>query len=137
VKKSARREHKRIAWIEDDAHIIEPVMRLVKTEYEVVSIGSMKEALERIDEILACHLIVLDVLMPARIKEYEGERHVGVHLLRRLREQGVTCPVLVFTVLGTEEVMEPLRELGMVRTLTKPVLPVKLLELVKDILAED
>ena len=92
---------------------------------------------ERIEELRKCDLILLDIILPADDKRWENERHIGVHLLRNLREQSVTTPVLVFTVVGNPETSKALRELGVVDILNKPILPSELERAVLAIVGEE
>jgi CheY-like chemotaxis protein len=118
---------KQIVWVEDDAYIIWSVVRPLEDRgYKIIAMGSMREALERIEELRNCDLILLDVILPAGDERWEKERHIGVHLLRNLREQSVTTPVLAFTVVGKPETRKELRDLGVVDVLNKPILPSEL-----------
>jgi two-component system chemotaxis sensor kinase CheA len=127
-----------IAWIEDDANIIWPVIRpLEQRHYDIVVMESMREALDRIEELRQCDLILLDVILPAQDERWEKENHIGVHLLETLREQDVMTPVLAFTVVGDPEVGKRLRELGVMDILHKPVGLSQLEEAVVTILGEE
>jgi len=129
---------KHIVWIEDDANIIWSVVRPLEDRgYKITAMESMREALERIEELRKCDLILLDIILPADDKRWENERHIGVHLLRNLREQSVTTPVLVFTVVGNPETSKALRELGVVDILNKPILPSELERAVLAIVGEE
>lgn len=66
----------------------------------------------------------------------QKERHIGVHLLRSLRGQSVTTPVLAFTVVGNQETRKALRDLGVEAILNKPILPSELERAVLAILGE-
>ena len=115
---------KRIMWIEDDVDIIGSVVRPLKDRgYEITVVESMREALDRIEELRCCDLILLDIILPAHDEQWEREHHIGVHLLRALREQMVDTPVLVLSVVGNPEVVKELRELGVLGFLRKPILP--------------
>jgi CheY-like chemotaxis protein len=129
---------KQIVWIEDDANIIWSVVRPLEDRgYKIIAVESMREALERIEELRSCDLILLDVILPAGDERWEKEHHIGVHLLRKLREQAVTTPVLAFTVVGKPETRKALRELGVKDILNKPILPSELERAVLAILGEE
>jgi CheY-like chemotaxis protein len=119
---------KKIAWIEDDANIIRSVVKPLEYTHkiEIEIFDSMKHALDEIDAIKECDLILLDVILPSGMKEMEGQFHIGVHLLRKLRELGVQIPVIAFTVIGNSETAKQLRELGVVKILNKPIFPSEL-----------
>ena len=115
---------KRIIWIEDDTNIIWPVIRPLENRgFEIIVIESMSEALESIEELRKCDLILLDVILPARDERWKEENHIGVLLLEMLREQSVATPVIAFTVVGSPEVEIRLRELDVVDVLHKPITP--------------
>ena len=129
---------KRIVWIEDDAYIIGSVVRPLEDRgYQFEIIESLQEALARVDELRECDLILLDILLPARSREWKRERHVGLVILEHLREQGVDTPVLVFTVVQNAGVMEALKELGVRGILNKPILPSELESAVMATLEEE
>jgi len=129
---------KRIIWIEDDAHIISPVVRpLEERGYEIKIIENMRDALDKIEDLRQCDLILLDVILPAGGKEWEGERYVGLTMLEYLKEQSVTTPVLAFTVVQDHETREALRKLGVVDILNKPILPSELEKAVLAVFGEE
>ena len=127
----------KIIWIEDDANIIWPVVQPLEDRgYEIIALQSMREALDNIDDLRTCDLILLDVILPAGDKQWESEHYMGVHLLEELRERSVTTPVIVLTVVGNSGTRKVLRELGVNDILNKPILPSKLEEAVLTLLQD-
>ena len=126
---------KLIVWIEDDAHIIWPVVEpLEESGYEIEAIESMREAIDRIEDLSQSDLIILDVILPAQDEEWALKNHIGVHLLRMLRENNVSTPVIALTVVGRPEVIKELRELGAIDVLRKPINPIELKNKVQSII---
>jgi CheY-like chemotaxis protein len=129
---------KRIIWIEDDAYIIGSVVRpLEERGYEIEIIENMRDALDRIEDLHQCDLILLDVILPAGGKKWERERYVGLAILEHLREQSVITPILAFTVVQNQETREKLRKLGVVDILNKPILPSELEKAVLAVFGEE
>lgn len=126
-----------IAWIEDDTDIIDPVVSLLEREgHRFIRIRSIGEALDRVDIIRNCDLILLDVILPQGQADRQYTRYAGKDLLRELRQQhGVTTPVVVLSVVSNAEVQRELESLQVSDIVKKPVLPSKLRERVERVLA--
>jgi CheY-like chemotaxis protein len=65
-------------------------------DYEITTTDSASEAFqllrrERFD------LVLLDIVIPAAARQWIASRNLGLGLLNRLRDLGVTAPVLVMT----------------------------------------
>jgi CheY-like chemotaxis protein len=61
---------------------------------------SVQEALDNIDSILNCDLVVLDLVMPHEVKSLslaDGQRSSGMIVYLKLREASKSLPILVFT----------------------------------------
>jgi len=127
-----------IVWIEDDSYIIGSVVRpLEERGYKIQVIENMRDALEKVEDLRQCDLILLDIILSAGDKEREGERHVGLTILKHLRDQSVTTPVLAFTVVQNQGTREALRALGVADILDKPILPSVLEKKVLEVLGEE
>lgn len=108
---------KTIAWIDDDAAALEPLIWPLKREgFKMRIYFSIREALEDESELLECDALILDILLP---QERRGRREPvvenGVALLHALREKGYEKGIIVLSVvtaswLGTNR--EQLIELG-------------------------
>jgi CheY-like chemotaxis protein len=128
---------KRIVWIEEDTYIIRSVVRPLEDRgYQIDVVENMHDALERIDDLKKCDLILLDIILPTGTVDWEEENHVGLAILRRLRAQGVTTPVIALTVVRKTETTEALHALGVKHILHKPVLPSELEKKVLQVLGE-
>jgi CheY-like chemotaxis protein len=122
---------KNVVWIEDDANIIKSVVRpLEKAGFEFNIMSSMQEALDSLEAIRGSDLILLDLILPAGIEELSREHYIGLHLLRKLKEEKIEAPVIAFTVVSDSKTLEELKELGVSAVLQKPVLPSMLKEVV-------
>jgi CheY-like chemotaxis protein len=129
---------RRIVWVEDDAYIISSTVRPLEDRgYHIEIIESMHDALERIDDFRECDLILLDIILPARDKAWEGERYIGLTLLSHLREHKVATPIIVLTVVQNNRIREALLALNVVAILNKPVLPSVLERRVLEVFGEE
>lgn len=129
---------KKIAWIEDDANIIHSVVKPLEKDHgiEIIILDSMKNALDQIDTIKSCDLILLDIILPSAMEDMSNQFHVGVDLLRKLRDMGVQIPVIAFTVISNSVTIGQLKDLGVITILNKPVLPSELEKVVLSVLGE-
>ena len=127
---------KTIVWIEDDADIIDPVVRpLELAGYLIERIPTAHEALENIDTIQKADLILLDVILAPGNTEKQFSRYSGLDILRELREtHQITTPVVALTVVARDEVRQRLNELGVADIIRKPIRPSLLKERVEFVL---
>lgn len=127
---------KTIVWIEDDTDIIDPVVRpLELAGHRFVRLRNAKETLEAVNRIREADLILLDMILPPGQTDREFGRYPGLDVLHELREvHGLKTPVVVLTVVTREEVLQELRELGVVDIVRKPVRPSELKERVERVL---
>jgi len=125
-----------IAWIEDDTHIIEPVVRpLEEAGYRISKFSNAQAALDAAEEIAKHDLLLLDIIIPQGNPELELGRFPGVALLRELQEKRrLAIPVLVLTVVDREEAIEALKKLDVEEVLNKPILSSELKDAVERIL---
>ena len=129
----------RIVWIDDDIDIIEPVSRrLVEDGHEITRIRTIREALDSVETIKACDLVLLDMILPLGDQDEDFGYYSGVSLLRKLREEyEVTVPVVVFSVVDPSKVKEQLDLLNVADHVLKPALPSELKEAVDAVLGTE
>jgi len=130
---------KTIVWIEDDSPIIAPVVVPLEREgHHVERVRTAKEALDKLEALRTCDLILLDIFVPVGGAPGDFGRYVGLHLLRRLREtHAIKTPVVVLSVLTNSRVHDDLEKLDVSAILRKPVLPSQLKVAVEQALGID
>jgi CheY-like chemotaxis protein len=126
---------KKIVWIEDDTDIINDVVRpLERGGYAIERFYTVKEALDNIETLRACDLILLDLIIPPGETDERFGHYPGMYLLRTFRQKyQFEQPVIVLSVVADVEVFQDLKELGAVIE-NKPILPSKLKRLVEEVL---
>ena len=126
----------RIAWIDDDAHVMWSVVEpLQLAGFVIEKYPSLSEATADLARICAADLILLDVIMPPGTTVASGTRYSAADFLRKLRSSSSPYPpVIVFTVIRDRTVLDELEELGAARILAKPVLPSVLKAAVEDVI---
>lgn len=114
---------KTIIWIEDDYDIIEPVVYpLRKAGYQIINISNTKEASERLEELREADLILLDMFLPKGSGGKDFGAYPGRKLLQELRTfHEITTPIVVFTVLSDDDLLNDLKSLGADDIVRKPV----------------
>lgn len=127
---------KTIIWIEDDADIIDPVVRpLELAGFEILRIPTASEALASIEQIRAADLILLDVILRPGNTEREFSRYSGLDILKELREvHQIKTPVVALTVVTRDEVRQRLHAYDVADIIRKPVRPSQLKERVEQVL---
>jgi DNA-binding response OmpR family regulator len=125
-----------IAWIEDDIAIIDPVIEPLEQDgHEIIRIRTVQGALDVVETLRTCDLILLDMIIPMGDASEDLEYYSGALLLRKLRkEHKVTIPVIVFSVVDPRKVEEQLDTLGVAKYVRKPALPSELKEAVDAVL---
>ena len=115
----------RVLIVEDERHLAEALAHNLKFEgYETTVVGDGEAGLER----LAAEdfdLVVLDVMLPGID---------GIEVLRRLRQQGISAPVIMLTALAEEDDRIRGLEVGADDYLTKPFSPRELVLRVQSVL---
>jgi CheY-like chemotaxis protein len=126
---------KKIVWIEDDTDIINDVVRpLERGGYAIERFYTVKEALDNIETLRACDLILLDLIIPPGETDERFGHYPGMYLLRTFRQKyQFEQPVIVLSVVADVEVFQDLKELG-AEIENKPILPSKLKRLVEEVL---
>jgi CheY-like chemotaxis protein len=120
---------KRILVVDDDEMVLMALDELLKPEgYEVQTVSSGKEALQKLDQ-NGYELLMLDVIMP----EMDG-----YELCKRIREKEKykETPVVFLTAKSRDEDRARGLEAGANLYLSKPISPDKLLGIVSDALGE-
>ncbi len=110
--------------IVDDSKLSRNVIRdiLVGADYEVVEAANGFEAIELVD-LHTPDCILLDILMP----EMDG-----FEVLKKLKEKGVTCPVIIHSADIQQTTRDKCFELGDFSFLNKPPEEEKLLGTIKE-----
>jgi CheY-like chemotaxis protein len=119
---------KRILVVDDDEMVLIALDELLKPEgYEVRTFTRGKEALENLDQ-ETYDLLILDVIMP----EMDG-----IELCKRIREkEGYgEKPIVFLTAKSREEDKVQCIEAGANLSLSKPISPDKLLDIISDTLS--
>jgi len=126
----------KIAWIEDDADIISPlVYPLEKEGFEVLKFPSIAEAKNSLKKIAESDLILLDTIVPAGPGQDATSRYPGLELLREWRYANVALPpVIALTVVSNPEVLDALKALLVAKIIRKPALPSELQKRVHEVL---
>jgi CheY-like chemotaxis protein len=126
---------KKIVWIEDDTDIINDVVRpLERGGYAIERFYTVKEALDNIETLRACDLILLDLIIPPGETDERFGHYPGMYLLRTFRQKyQFDQPVIVLSVVADAEVFQDLKELD-AEIENKPILPSKLKRLVEEVL---
>jgi DNA-binding response OmpR family regulator len=122
-------------WIDDDIEIIDPVIKpLIQAGHEIAKIRTIRDALDSIEVLRTCDLILLDMILPPGDDEDFGY-YSGVRLLCKLREEhDVATPVIVFSVVDPDRVKEELDPLNVAKYVRKPALPSELKKAVDAVL---
>jgi DNA-binding response OmpR family regulator len=116
---------KRILIVDDDEMVRMAISELLKPEgYEIDSVGSAKEALDKIEE-EKYDLLLLDIIMP---------QMDGLELCRRIRAKKdlAEVPIIFLTAKSREQDRIEGMEAGANLFLSKPISPAKLVEVVSE-----
>jgi len=119
---------KSILIVDDDEMVCIALKELLKPEgYEIDTVGSSKEALERINK-KRYNLMILDIIMPEMN---------GLELCKKIRanEDYNDIPIVFLTAKSRKEDRELGIEAGAKLFLSKPISPDKLLKIVSETLA--
>ncbi len=101
-------------WIDDDYDLIGALMvRLHQADYHIVKLRTYSEALEEIQLIKNCDILILDILLPQGSKEaieIDGSNfYTGLILLRLLQDDhNFDRPVIVCSVVTQNEIIQEL-----------------------------
>lgn len=91
---------KTIAWIEDDLDVLSSLIDYLSDDgFLFKEYRTYREALDNIEEIRECDLILLDLILPPGLPNRQGN-FLGLDLLRRLRDEfHVTIPIIALSVI--------------------------------------
>jgi DNA-binding NtrC family response regulator len=101
---------KRILIVDDEPSVRESLKVLLKKDYELYTVDGGEEAIEATGRFMP-HLILLDLVMP---------RTDGMAVLRALREQGRTLPIVMLTATRMLKTAVEAMKNGATDYLTKP-----------------
>jgi two-component system response regulator AtoC len=101
---------KRILIVDDEPSVRESLKVLLKRDYELHAVEGGEEALEAVNRFTP-HLMLLDLVMP---------RVDGMTVLRTLREQGQTLPIIMLTATRMLKTAVEAMKSGASDYLTKP-----------------
>lgn len=113
---------RQVVWLDDDYDTIASLVRLLERDgHRILRLRTVHEALDHVNNILTCDLLILDVLLPPGKAAMASEDHYrGRTLLRTLREQwGFDRPVIVCSIVGKKELDAELEALGVESILRK------------------
>lgn len=115
----------KIAWIDDDTYIIQPVVRpLELAGHDFIIFSTFAEVLADVNILKKVDLILLDLLIPTSDPD-KTYKYPGLELLKLLRseEYEVHTPVIVLSVTINNEIEPELDSLNVLDKIRKPVLP--------------
>jgi DNA-binding response OmpR family regulator len=125
----------KIVWVDDDIDIIDPVIEPLQDDYDITRFRTVWEALNEVETLQSCDLILLDMIIPPGEGEDQFGYYSGASLLRVLREEhSVTAPVIVFSVVDPRKMHEQLATLNVAKYVRKPALPSELKDAVGAVL---
>ncbi len=100
-----------IIWIDDQfAHLFPLIRPLVDQGFTYLGLETYYDALANMDVIQTAKLLLLDMIIPSGpVAELPGdERFLGLAVLKHLRRLDLRTPVIVYTVVRDEAVLEQL-----------------------------
>lgn len=113
---------RQVVWLDDDYDTIGSLVKLLQRDgHRVLRLRTVSEALDHVNDILDCDLLILDVLLPPGQAAMANEDHYrGRTLLRTLREEwGFDRPVIVCSIVAKTELDAELEALGVASILRK------------------
>jgi CheY-like chemotaxis protein len=127
-----------IVWIDDDTDILDPVVKLMeRAGHSILRMRSVGEALQKVEMIRYCDLILLDIILPLGEASGEYGRYSGLGLLAELRDQHeIKLPVVVLSVITNPQAQAQFEKLGVKDVIRKPVLPSTLKQRVEQVLED-
>lgn len=118
---------KMIAWIEDDADLIHPIVSPLENDgFDVVVYRTAQDVVDNIEQLRDCNLILLDLIIPRGkaqiISKYEYE---GMNLLDDMRNKyEINAPVVILsTASAVKRFTNIAHSLSVSDILLKPCLP--------------
>ena len=125
-----------IIWIDDDVDIIDAVVSRL-SDHDFTRIRTIREALRVVEDLQACDLILLDMILPPGDLEYDYGHYSGLTLLRTLREEHeITAPVVAFSVVDPDKIRDEIESLGVTSYVRKPAMPTELEKAVREALGQ-
>jgi DNA-binding response OmpR family regulator len=115
----------RILIVDDDAIVIKSCTRILEGEgFEIKCVDSADKALAIIKE-STFDLLLIDVIMP---------KHGGLYLMKELRKQLSSVPLIVMSGYHTPETVSEVHKLGADQFISKPFRPDELLKTIRQVL---
>jgi DNA-binding NtrC family response regulator len=111
---------KTIAWLEDDAFFVQNIMRPLRDQgFEVKIYENAATMIADIHNVANACLVVVDLIVPPGSSEYE-DRYGGISVLKTLSNLRTSPPVLVFSVVIRQNVLDVVNRYTP-NVITKPV----------------
>lgn len=107
---------KEIVWLDDDFDLISSLMiRLRQADYKITSRRTVTEALQILDTLQTCTVLVLDIILPlgqsAPVDFSDDEVYTGLKLLQYLQDtRGFDRPVIVCSVVTDNKILNALEK---------------------------
>lgn len=121
---------KKILFVEDEAFLLQSFIYALEDRHHKIEIAKDgEEALEKLKNGSNRYdLIILDIMLPrgnGHAKKFVGEgiktREMGLEVLRQLRAEDKSVPVIVLTAVSDEDMRMKIIELGLDACFDKPV----------------
>lgn len=128
----------KIIWIDDNHYIMKPVIfPLQQAGHLILDYRTPAEARENIRELRSADLILLDMLLPDDQEKSEASLYYGEKFFKELRDvHNITAPIVAFTVMTDNSLMDKLKALGAADILHKPIRPSELKTRIEAVLAK-
>lgn len=112
----------RILIADDEEGIRESLSLILEDDYDLVFAANGQETLEALKKD-AIALILLDIKMP---------KLDGIEVLKRIREKGITTPVVMLSAYQSVDLAKEALKLGACNYLPKPFERIRILDAVRD-----
>lgn len=126
---------KYITWVDDEyAKIGLLVQPLEEAGYVVRPYRTYGEVIENLSSVRLTDLIIMDLIIPPGPAEVEA-RYLGIELMKRLRSEGLTQPIIVMSVVPRGSVHTEIEKISdivdFVSKTSREAIEEELLELVR------
>lgn len=125
-----------IVWIDDDTYVYDELIEPLKKDNDIVYLHTAKEVLQSVDVIQRASLLILDMIIPEGPGVLRFGHYTGLEVLAKLRqEHHIAVPIIVLSVVESQNITEVLRSLDVDSILQKPILASELMEAVHDVMS--
>jgi DNA-binding response OmpR family regulator len=127
---------KKIAVIEDNSDIFDPVISELSKEYEVIQIHTFKEAYNSVDLLRSVDLILLDLIMQSKENDEEMP-YPSITFLHNLREKhNIQCPGIAFSRITnlSKKITDNLSSLNVPVVVFESIPPSELMDIIGSVL---